>query len=124
MTAPDEPAAVVGAVLELVQLASGPLERVDLTVAAGALVGVCSEDAASRAALVRALTGGGHRGGVRIDGRVCALRTADDARRAGIHVVGPRPALVAALSVAHNLMLGREPRRFGLVDHARLEAEA
>ena len=28
------------------------------------------------------------------------------------------------LSVAHNLMLGREPRRFGLVDGARLEAQA
>ena len=39
-------------------------------------------------------------------------------------MIHERPVLVPRLSVAHNLMLGREPRRYGLVDEARLELEA
>ena len=43
--------------------------------------------------------------------------------RAGIAVVHQELALVPEMSVAENLMLGREPTRFGLVDRARARGD-
>jgi ABC-type branched-subunit amino acid transport system ATPase component len=65
----------------------------------------------------------GYRGKVLVDGAEQRLRSPADARRAGIAVVHPKPVLVPRLTVAQNLMLGREPRRYWLVDGARLESQ-
>lgn len=99
-----------------------------LTAYAGEIVGVCGDNGAGKSTLMEVLAGvhpfGSYTGAVLLDGVVQRFGSPRDAREAGIAVVHQHPTLVPQLSVAHNLMLGREPRRFGLVDAARLEAQA
>src|SRR5947207_1684263 len=110
-------------VLELVAVRGA-----DVVVHAGDIVGVCGDTGAGKSTLVEIVAGvhrhGSYDGAVLLDGIAQRFRKPDDARRAGIAVVHQQSLLVPRLSVAHNVMLGREPRRFGLVDDARLEAEA
>ncbi|HMJ52524.1 MAG TPA: protein kinase [Polyangiaceae bacterium] len=104
------------------------LRGAHLTARAGEIVGLCGEAGAGKSTLVKILAGvhphGTYRGEVVVDGRPLRLTCPADARRACIAVVHQKIMLVPELSVAQNLMLGREPRRFGLVDEARLEAQA
>ncbi len=119
-------------VLELVGIESAGgvevLRGAYLTVDRGELVGLCGENGSGKATLVKILEGiqppGTYRGQILVGGRPKSLTSEANARRAGIAVIHQRPMLVPRLSVAHNLMLGREPRRYGLVDEARLELEA
>jgi ABC-type uncharacterized transport system ATPase subunit len=67
---------------------------------------------------------GTYSGKILIDGVAQRFAAPVDARRAGIAVVYQELTLVPELTVAQNLMLGREPRRWGLIDEARLEATA
>jgi serine/threonine protein kinase/ABC-type uncharacterized transport system YnjBCD ATPase subunit len=120
-------------VLELVGIETSfggveALHGAQLCVQRGELVGLCGENGGGKSTLVKILEGlhpvGSYRGDVRINGREQKWSSPADARRAGIAVVHQKPVLVPRLSVANNLMLGREPRRYGLVDEARLEVEA
>ena len=104
------------------------LDRVTLRIASGEIVGLCADPGPSRAALVDLITGArdtrSYEGELRYAGIVRRFRRTEDAHREGIAHLVRVPSTVPELSVAENLMLGREPRRFGLVDEARLEAEA
>ena len=106
----------------------GPIEALrgaNLTAERGEIVGVCGDSGSGKSTLVGVLAGmhPGYRGKVLIDGVEQRLKSPADARLAGIAVVHPKPVLVPHLSVAQNLMLGREPRLYGLVDGARLESQ-
>ncbi|MEO8707154.1 MAG: sugar ABC transporter ATP-binding protein, partial [Kofleriaceae bacterium] len=59
-----------------------------------------------------------------IGGRVQQFASTRDAREAGIAVVHQELSLVPEMTVAENLMLGREPTRFGTIDAVRLLVEA
>ena len=52
---------------------------------------------------------------MRLDGRPVHFRSARDALAAGIGMVHQELSIVPSLSVAENVFLGHEPRRFGLV---------
>jgi serine/threonine protein kinase/ABC-type branched-subunit amino acid transport system ATPase component len=116
-------------ILELIDIESmgalEPLHGANFAIERGELVGLCGENGGGKATLVKILAGaqrsGTYRGQVLVNGRPRDLTSEASARRAGIAVIHQRPPLVPRLSVAHNLMLGREPRRYGLVDEARLE---
>jgi serine/threonine protein kinase/ABC-type multidrug transport system ATPase subunit len=122
----------IPAALELVGIesvgAAEALHGASLAVERGELVGLCGENGGGKATLLKILAGaqrsGSYRGQILVKGKLQKLTSEESARRAGIAVIRQRPALVPRLSVAHNLMLGREPRRYGLVDEARLELEA
>jgi serine/threonine protein kinase len=119
-------------ILELINIESvggvEVLRGAHLAIERGELVGLCGENGSGKATLVKILGGlqprGTYRGQVLMGGRPQTLTSEANARRAGIAIIHQRPILVPRLSVAHNLMLGREPRRYGLVDEARLELEA
>jgi ABC-type multidrug transport system ATPase subunit/predicted Ser/Thr protein kinase len=104
------------------------LRGASLTVHAGEIVGLCGDNGAGKSTLVKILAGvhasGSYRGQLLVDGKVQKLTGPADAQRAGIAVIHQHSMLVPQLSVAHNLMLGQEPRRFGLVDEACLQARA
>jgi ABC-type multidrug transport system ATPase subunit len=123
----------VAPVLELVSIETSfsgvdALQGAHLSVGRGELVGLCGENGGGKSTLVRILEGaypyGAYRGHVSVHGSERKLTSPTEARRAGIAVFHQKPVLVPRFSVAHNLMLGREPCRYGLVDEARLEAEA
>jgi serine/threonine-protein kinase len=115
-----------------IEMSFGPvvaLKQASLTAHAGEIVGLCGDSGAGKSTLVKILAGvhpyGSYRGQLLVDGKTQRLASPADTRRAGIAVVHQQTMLVPQLSVAHNLMLGREPRRFGLVvDEARLESQA
>src|SRR6478672_8634110 len=104
------------------------LHDVSLAIEPGEVLGLVGENGAGKSTLIKILGGvyaaGTFKGEVIVGGRVQAFRSTRDARRAGIAVVHQELSLVPAMSIAENLMLGREPMRFGLVDHAALELQA
>jgi len=104
------------------------LRGAHMDVRRGEIMGLCGENGAGKSTLLKILSGvhpfGTYGGDVVVDGAVRRLAGPAHARKAGIAVVYQELTLVPELSVAQNLLLGREPRRFGLVDHARLEAMA
>ncbi|MFD9637888.1 sugar ABC transporter ATP-binding protein, partial [Streptomyces violascens] len=52
------------------------------------------------------------------------IHSAQDAERLGIATIHQEFNLVAELSVAENIFLGRQPRRFGMIDRRTMEAAA
>ncbi len=91
-------------------------------------MGLCGENGAGKSTLLKVLAGvhgfGSYSGDVIVGGRIQKLYRPIDARGVGIAVVHQELMLVPELTVAQNLLLGREPRRFGLVDEVQLESSA
>jgi ABC-type sugar transport system ATPase subunit len=104
------------------------LDGADFAASAGEIHGLCGENGAGKSTLLKVLSGvyphGSYGGEVRLDGQPLALRSTAEARRAGVGIVHQELMLVPEMSVAANLMLGREPSRFGVVDDLAIEAHA
>ncbi|HUQ07471.1 MAG TPA: sugar ABC transporter ATP-binding protein [Kofleriaceae bacterium] len=104
------------------------LRGAQLEVRRGEIMGLCGENGAGKSTLLKVLAGihgaGSYTGDIVVDDVPRRFAVPADALRAGIAVVHQELMLVPELTVAQNLLLGREPRRFGLVDHAKLEAQA
>lgn len=111
-----------------VSLAIGGGGRGESAPTPGEVLGLVGENGAGKSTLIKILGGvypaGSYEGEVVVGGRVQAFRSPRDARKAGIAVVHQELSLVPAMSVAENLLLGREPSRFGLVDAGLTEARA
>ena len=104
------------------------LHDVTLAIESGEVLGLVGENGAGKSTLMKILGGaypaGTFTGEVVIGTRVQAFRSPRDARRAGIAVVHQELSLIPDMSVADNLVLGREPTRFGVFDSARAHAQA
>lgn len=104
------------------------LQEASLTVREGEFLGLCAEHEEAKDALLNILggvtTSGQFEGDLVLDGRECRFSGPREATLQGLLVVRRELTLVNELSVANNLMLHREPLRFGLIDEARLEFEA
>jgi D-xylose transport system ATP-binding protein len=104
------------------------LDGVDFDLRAGEIHALVGENGAGKSTLLRVL-GGVHAhpsytGEVRLAGQVLRCRSVRDAEAAGIAVVYQELSLVAPLSVAENIVLGHEPRRFGVVDRRTMRDRA
>ncbi len=104
------------------------LRGASMSVRRGEIMGLCGENGAGKSTLLKVLAGvhgfGSYTGDVIVGGKLQKLYRPIDARHVGIAVVHQELMLVPELTVAQNLLLGREPRRFGLVDEVQLEAMA
>jgi L-arabinose transport system ATP-binding protein len=85
---------------------------------AGAVHGLLGENGAGKSTLLKIL-GGQYRpdgGRLLLAGVECSFQSAGDAIAAGIAVIHQELQYVADLTVAENVLLGRMPTRFGLLD--------
>ncbi len=89
------------------------LADIDLTMAAGEVVGVMGDNGAGKSTLLRIMAGSflPSRGTLRLEGRPVRLAGPADARALGIEAVHQDLALCENLSAAANVFLGREPLR-------------
>ena len=101
------------------------LEKVDFDLRAGEIHALLGENGAGKSTLVKILTGAYRRdaGTILIDGAEAAPRDVGEAQALGIGTVYQEVNLLDNLTVAENLYLGRQPRRFGLIDRRRMERE-
>ncbi len=102
------------------------LKGVSLTVGRGEVVAVIGENGAGKSTLMKILAGvqTADTGEIRIDGVPAPLRSVEEALGLGIALIHQELNLAQNLDVAANVFLGREPRRWGLIDTARLHREA
>ena len=102
------------------------LDDVDFDVASGEVHALLGENGAGKSTLIKVLTGVYQRDGgdMQLGGETLSPRSVGEAQAAGISTVYQEVNLLPNLSVAQNLMLGREPRRFGLTNWKRMNDAA
>ncbi|MDX0530658.1 ATP-binding cassette domain-containing protein [Sinorhizobium medicae] len=94
------------------------LDKVDLHLRRGEVHALLGENGAGKSTLIKCLTGAYRRdgGSILLDGAEVDPRDTFEAQRLGIGTVYQEVNLLPNLTVAENLYLGRQPRRFGMVD--------
>jgi len=102
------------------------LDTVDFRMFPGEVHSLMGENGAGKSTLIKALTGAQRldAGEVRLAGEVVHFATPADALRAGISTVYQEIDLLPNLTVAENICLGREPRRFGMLDWKAMRVRA
>src|SRR3954467_6457886 len=88
-----------------------------------ALIG---QNGAGKSTLIKILTGVHDRdsGEIRYDGRAVRFGSPHEAQLGGIATIYQEVNLIGYRSLAENVFLGREPKRFGLIDWRRMNGEA
>jgi ABC-type sugar transport system ATPase subunit len=102
------------------------LDRVDLELRAGEIHALLGENGAGKSTLIK-IIGGVHQpdgGEIFQDGHRVEIDDVAAADRLGIRLIHQELSLAPNLSVAENIFLGREPRRWGLLDRRRMFREA
>ncbi|WP_370459050.1 ABC transporter ATP-binding protein [Aggregicoccus sp. 17bor-14] len=94
------------------------LDDVSLEVRAGEVLAIVGENGAGKTTLMNVLYGLYHpdAGEVRFGGEPVRLKSPRDAISRGVGMVHQHFMLLPSLSVAENVVLGKEPRRRGLLD--------
>ncbi|OLF18037.1 sugar ABC transporter ATP-binding protein [Actinophytocola xanthii] len=102
------------------------LEDVDFRLFPGEVHALMGENGAGKSTLIKALTGVHplEAGEIHLDGAPVSFPGPAQAQAAGISTVYQEVNLCTNLSVAENILLGREPRRFGVIDGRTMRARA
>jgi monosaccharide-transporting ATPase len=102
------------------------LDGVDCTVERGEVHALVGENGAGKSTLIKIMTGAYRRDGGRVllEGREVNFRSPEEAQEQGVVAVYQEVNLLMFRTVAENIFLGREPRRFGLIDWKRMNADA
>jgi len=104
------------------------LDGVSFDLEPGEIHALCGENGAGKSTLIKVLCGvysaGSYGGEIRLGGETVHFRSLPGSEARGIALIAQELALVPGLSVAENLRLGREPRRFGLIRWAEVRDEA
>ena len=102
------------------------LDAVGFDVRAGEVHALVGENGAGKSTLLKILGGvvpwPHYEGDIRVDGAVHRFAGVRDAEAAGIAVVHQELSLVGPLTAAENIVLGHEPRRWGVVDRESMRA--
>ena len=106
--------------------ADAALDAVDFRLFPGEVHSLMGENGAGKSTLIKAVTGALPltEGELRLDGSVVHLGSPHDAQELGIRTVYQEIDLIPNISVAENIALGCEPRRFGMIDWARMREDA
>jgi general nucleoside transport system ATP-binding protein len=98
---------------------------VSLDIGVGELLALVGENGAGKSSLMNVLYGLYHpdEGDIVLDGQPVRFKSPRDAIARGIGMVHQHFMLVPTLTVAENVVLGREPRRWGRLDLERANSE-
>jgi general nucleoside transport system ATP-binding protein len=121
-----------GTRLRLVRIAKSfgdkvAIKNVDLEVSGAEVHAVCGENGAGKSTLMNILAGilQPDAGTIEIDGRAVSIPDPNAAARLGVGMVHQHFTLVPSLTVAENIFLGRQPKRFAVfTDHHAMTARA
>jgi len=102
------------------------LENVDFTLKRGEVHCLVGENGAGKSTLIKVLTGVDQpdAGRITLDGEEIHARSPQHAQTLGISTVYQEINLCTNLTVAENILIGREPQRFGRIDWAKMNAQA
>ncbi|MEM9080525.1 MAG: sugar ABC transporter ATP-binding protein [Verrucomicrobiota bacterium] len=94
------------------------LSDVDFSVRAGEVHALMGENGAGKSTLIKVLTGVHARDGgvIRFGGEEISVSAPVEAEKLGISTVFQEVNLIPHLSVAENIVLGRQEKKFGLID--------
>src|SRR3954454_2506853 len=102
------------------------LRAADLGVETGEVHALIGQNGAGKSTMIKILTGYYKKdaGEILFDNRPVEFSSPQEAQRSGISTIYQEINLVPYRSVTENICLGRERRRFGLLDWAAMHAEA
>ena len=102
------------------------LSDVDFRLFPGEIHALMGENGAGKSTLIKALTGVYpiDSGNITVHGSAVSFGGPAQAQDAGVATVYQEVNLVTNLTVAENIMLGREPRRMGMIDWRRMRKHA
>ncbi len=94
------------------------LSAVDFTMYAGEVHALLGENGAGKSTLIKVITGVYQRdaGSILLQGKAIEPKSPRDAQVMGISAVYQEVNLIPTLSVAENIYLGRQPKRWGLIN--------
>ncbi|HEX3157039.1 MAG TPA: sugar ABC transporter ATP-binding protein, partial [Gemmatimonadaceae bacterium] len=101
------------------------LDGVDFDLRRGEVHALVGENGAGKSTLIKIMTGAYRRdeGRVWLEGEPVSFATPAEAQAAGVIAVHQEIHLLSHRTVAENVFLGREPRRWGLIDWRRMSTE-
>ena len=102
------------------------LNKVDFELKHGEIMALLGENGAGKSTLVKTLTGVYHRdsGDIYLDNQLIDPQNTAHAQSLGIGTVYQEVNLLPNMTVAENLFIGREPKRFGFIDRKKMNQEA
>jgi monosaccharide-transporting ATPase len=102
------------------------LEDVDFTLRKGEIHALMGENGAGKSTLIKVLTGVEQldEGTIELDGKLVQVRSPQHSQELGISTVYQEVNLCTNISVAENVMLGREPRRLGSIYWRKMNEQA
>ncbi len=102
------------------------LENVDFTLRRGEIHALVGENGAGKSTLIKVMTGVERqdRGSIRLEGREVVIRSPLEAQNLGITTVYQEVNLCPNLTVAENILIGREPMKWGSIDWKAMNAQA
>ncbi len=102
------------------------LDQVDFTLKRGEIHGLMGENGAGKSTLIKVLTGlyPKDAGEIYYNGESFEIHSPEEAPKFGISTVYQEVNLIPALSVAENIYIGREPKRFGCIQWKEINQRA
>ncbi len=101
------------------------LDRINLRLRPGSVHALMGENGAGKSTLMKIIAGGirPSSGEIRVNGVRQEFQAPADAMQCGIAMIHQELNLVPHMTVSENIWVGREPRRFGFVDHGALRRQ-
>jgi galactofuranose transport system ATP-binding protein len=102
------------------------LEDVDFMLRQGEIHALVGENGAGKSTLIKVMTGVEHpdKGSIRLDDKEIVIRSPLEAQKLGITTVYQEVNLCPNLTVAENILIGRQPMKLGSIDWKAMNAQA
>jgi len=102
------------------------LENVDFNLNKGEIHALVGENGAGKSTLIKALTGVERpdKGAINFDGKEVSIKSPQHAQEMGISTVYQETNLCPNLTIAENILIGREPMKWGSIDWKTMNSQA